>query len=291
MATSQSIPRAERHPKRLKDQALKDQVRQKYEAIAEGKASSCCGSSGCGSPAVSGGDETQGDIAYMGESYEGEEGYEAEADLGLGCGLPTEIAGLQPGETVLDLGSGAGVDAFVARRAVGESGRVEGVDFAPAMVEKARRNAEQLGYDNVRFHHGEIEELPFGDQAVDVVISNCVLNLVPDKSQAFAEIFRVLRPGGRFIISDIVSTGALPEEVRGVAELHAGCVAGALPKEDYLDVIDSRGFAGVMVAKERAIELPDEVLRPHLTGEDLRAFRSSQAGLRSVTVTGHRPAA
>ena len=265
---------------------LKSHIRRKYEAIAKGKEASCCGPSSC-EPATSSGKE----IAYMGESYEGAEGYEAQADLGLGCGLPTEIAALQPGETVLDLGSGAGVDAFVARRAVGAEGYVLGVDFTPAMVQKARRNAEELGYDNARFYHGEIEDLPLEEASVDVVISNCVLNLVPDKEKAFAEVFRVLRPGGRFVISDIVSTGKLPDAVREVAELHAGCVAGALPKSDYLQIIQRAGFAGVAVAKERSIELPDAVLRPHLSEEDLRAFRPSAAGLLSVTVTGEKPAA
>jgi ubiquinone/menaquinone biosynthesis C-methylase UbiE len=165
------------------------------------------------------------------------------------------------------------------------------VDFAPTMVEKARRNADDLGYENTRFHHGEIEALPIEDASFDVVVSNCVLNLVPSKERAFAETYRALRPGGRFIVSDIVSVGALPEAIREAAELHAGCVAGALPKEEYLSVIRDTGFAEVTVAEERAIELPDRVLRPHLSGDDLRAFRTSEASLLSVTVTGTRPAA
>ena len=269
--------------------ALKESIRQKYEDVAssggDAERSSCCGAD------TSAEATAQNGIAYMGESYDDADGHAAEADLGLGCGLPTEVADLKPGEAVLDLGSGAGVDAFVARRAVGPEGRVEGVDFAPTMVEKARRNADDLGYENTRFHHGEIEALPIEDASFDVVVSNCVLNLVPSKEKAFAETYRALRPGGRFIVSDIVSVGALPEAIREAAELHAGCVAGALPKEEYLSVIQRAGFEGVTVAKERAIELPDAVLRPHLSGDDLRAFRTSEASLLSVTVTGTRPAA
>jgi SAM-dependent methyltransferase len=270
--------------------ALKESIRQKYEDVASGDgagSSSCCGADADTSAEAT----AQNGIAYMGESYDGVDGHTAKADLGLGCGLPTEVANLQPGEAVLDLGSGAGVDAFVARRAVGPEGRVEGVDFAPTMVKKARRNAADLGYENTRFHHGEIEALPVEDASFDVVVSNCVLNLVPSKEQAFAETYRALQPGGRFIVSDIVSVGALPEAIREAAELHAGCVAGALPEEEYVSVIQGAGFEGVTVAKERAIELPDEVLRPHLSAEDLRAFRASEAGLLSVTVTGTRPAA
>ncbi len=253
---------------------LKTHIRDKYARLAETDAS-CCG--------------TDAGSACMSESYAGIDGYEAAADLSLGCGLPTEIAALQPGETVLDLGSGAGVDAFVARRAVGAKGHVLGVDFTPAMVEKARRNAGKLGYENVEFRLGEIEALPVEDGGVDVALSNCVLNLVPDKPRAFREIFRVLRSGGRFIISDIVSNGPLPEAVRRVAELHAGCVAGALPKDDYLRVIEEAGFQAVVVAKERPISLSDDVLRPHLSAEQVAAFRQSGAGLLSVTVTGTKP--
>lgn len=256
---------------------LKTHIREKYEGLAGG-GGGCCGSGAS-------------DVVSIGESYADVEGYAAEADLGLGCGLPTEVAALQPGETVLDLGSGAGVDAFVARRAVGLTGRVFGVDFAPAMIEKAQRNAKKLGYGNVEFLHGEIEALPVADESTDVVISNCVLNLVPDKAQAFREVFRVLRPDGRFIISDIVSTGTLPQAIRGAAELYAGCVAGALPRGEYLSVIEQAGFAAVTVAKEYAIDLPDEVLRPHLDDEALEAFRRSDAALLSVTVAGAKPGA
>ena len=172
--------------------AIKATVREKYAQIAVGAASSCCDSSTC----------CTDDISMIGDAYDDVEGYVAEADLGLGCGLPTEYANLQAGQTVLDLGAGAGLDAFVARRIVGEEGRVIGLDMTQEMVDKARANARSLGYDNVDFYLGDIEAMPFENDTVDVVISNCVLNLVPDKKAAFAEMYRVLRSGGRLAVSD-----------------------------------------------------------------------------------------
>jgi SAM-dependent methyltransferase len=207
---------------------LREAVRATYAAIASSDAlggdgstdDTCCGPScGCAS-----GDDS-GVSSMIGDEYDGVEGYVAEADLKLGCGVPTDLADLQPGEIVLDLGSGAGLDAFVARRIVGAEGRVEGVDFTPEMVEKARANAEDLGYDNVHFHEGAIEDLPIDDARFDVALSNCVLNLVPDKARAFEEMHRVLRVGGRFCISDIVVQGDLPATIRRSAELYAGCGA------------------------------------------------------------------
>lgn len=265
--------------------ALKAQVREKYGELA--KTSSSC----CGTPAVS-------DDVCVSESYAEVDGYSPDADLGLGCGIPTEFAQIQPGERVIDLGSGAGLDAFVARRTVGAEGFVLGVDMTEEMVEKARKNAHQIGYENVAFRLGDIEDLPVEDDAFDLALSNCVLNLVPDKARAFREIHRVLRPerqrgsglgprpGGRFCISDIVSVGRLPDTLREAAELYVGCIAGALPKDDYLDVIRAAGFADVTVAQERRIELPDEMLREYLSEDDLAAFRASGAGVLSVTVLG-----
>jgi len=247
--------------------ALRATVREKYASIARGGTLSCCGDGGCSD-----------EVNMIGEGYEGVDGYVADADLQLGCGLPVEHAGLAPGQTVLDLGAGAGLDAFVARRIVGDEGRVLGVDFTPEMVEKARTNVAALGYDNVRFEHGDIEALPFADASVDVVISNCVLNLVPDKARAFSEMRRVLRPGGHFCVSDVVHEGGLPDAVRASAELHAGCVAGAMAKEDYLELLRATGFRDVSVAAERAIDLPEGLLPDGVPSP-----------LRSVTVRGGVP--
>jgi SAM-dependent methyltransferase len=259
-------------------------VRARYATAAEqaagcGCAPSCC-DDGLGAKVLDMTGDGYGDVA----------GYVAEADLGLGCGVPTEHAALKPGETVLDLGSGAGVDAFVARREVGADGRVLGVDMTPAMLERARANVARLGYENVEFRLGEIEHLPVETGTVDVVISNCVLNLVPDKARAFAEMLRVLKPVGRFCVSDIVASGELPEAIRRAAELHVGCVAGALPRAVYLDLLRAAGFAHVHIAKERAIPLPDEVLAAHLDADAIARLRADGLTLSSVTVLGRRPA-
>jgi SAM-dependent methyltransferase len=262
--------------------ALRQSVRAKYAAVARGEALSCCGPSGCG-------DGDAVDVNMIGDAYDGVEGYVEAADLGLGCGLPVEHAGLAPGQTVLDLGAGAGLDAFVARRVVGESGAVLGVDFTPEMVAKARENAAALGYENVRFEHGDVEALPFADASVDVVVSNCVLNLVPDKPRAFAEAFRVLRPGGHVCVSDVVSRGALPASVRASAELYAGCVAGALDREVYLGIVRAAGFEGVEVVAERPIDLPAGLLPSGLLPDGL-AHEGAEAPLLSVTVRATRPA-
>lgn len=243
-------------------------VREKYAALATGAETgeSCCGAScGCGPDLPT---------DFIGDAYTQVEGYVAEADLQLGCGIPTDHAALQPGETVLDLGSGAGIDAFVARQFVGETGRVLGVDMTPEMVAKARQNAETLGYENVRFLLGEIEAMPVEAGTVDVVLSNCVLNLVPEKVPAFAEMHRVLRPGGRFCISDVVTRGVLSDEVLQSAELYAGCVSGALDEGDYLAALRAAGFADVRVVTEKPLHAP---------GVDAGT-------LVSITVTGTKPA-
>ena len=252
--------------------ALRRSVREKYAAVARGAGLSCC------SPSVTG-DGASTEINMIGAAYDGVDGYVEVADLKLGCGLPVEHAGLAPGQTVLDLGAGTGLDAFVARRVVGEEGTVLGVDFTPEMVRKARQNAAALGYENVHFEHGDVEALPFADASADVVVSNCVLNLVPDKARAFAEAFRVLRPGGHVCVSDVVSRGELPETVRASAELYAGCVAGALEREAYLGIVRDAGFEGVEVVAERPIDLPDGLLPD-----------GAEAPLLSVTVRATRPA-
>jgi ubiquinone/menaquinone biosynthesis C-methylase UbiE len=220
----------------------------------------------------------------IGDSYDDVDGHVPDADLGLGCGIPTEHAGLAPGQTVVDLGSGAGIDAFVARRTVGAAGQVIGVDFTPEMIEKARANATALGAENVRFLQGDIEDLPLDDDIADVVLSNCVLNLVPDKERAFAEMYRVLRPGGHFCVSDIVTRGTLPDAVRQSLSLHAGCVAGALDEEVYLEKIAHAGFEAVEVREQRRIEVPEDVLPESLSRHERASF--TRDGLWSVTVRG-----
>ena len=229
------------------------------------------------------------DVAGIQDAYGKLDGYVDEADLGLGCGLPTQHAGLAPGQTVVDLGSGAGNDVFIARAAVGETGRVIGVDMTPEMIAKARENAARRGFGNVEFRLGDIESLPVEDASADVVVSNCVLNLVPDKKQAFAEIFRVLKPGGCFCISDIVLKGALPAKLRGAAELYVGCVAGALDNEEYLALIRKAGFAAVEIKSSKRIDLPDEVLLDTIDAETLALYRASGASVLSITVVGERP--
>jgi len=257
---------------------VKSIVKGKYEEIAK-RSDSCCGPQcGCSSK--------EGDI--MADSYAGLEGYVPEADLGLGCGLPTEIAGLQKGHTVLDLGSGAGNDVFVARRIVGSTGRVIGVDMTEAMIARAHVNKEKLGYTNVEFRLGDIENLPVENESVDVVISNCVLNLVPDKSKAFSQIYRVLRAGGHFSISDIVITNNLPAPLLTAAEMIAGCVAGAMIEGDYLSAIRNAGFKNVAVKKEKIIDLSDEVLSDYLNRKEIAEYRKSGTSIKSITVYGEK---
>lgn len=274
------------------DEQIKTQVRDKYAQIADqsraDNAASCCGATGSCGPS----ETTQPDVSdytVFAEDYSRLSGYDAGADLALGCGLPTEHAHLKPGDTVVDLGAGAGNDCFVARAVVGDTGRVVGVDMTERMIEKARTNAARLGYTNVEFVLGEIETLPLPDATADVVVSNCVLNLVPNKARAFAETFRVLRPGGHFSISDVVLRGHLPVELQRGAELYAGCVAGAIPKGEYLRIITETGFQNVLVQQEREIHLPDKLLRKYLTEAEVTAFHTSDVGIFSVTVYAERP--
>jgi arsenite methyltransferase len=261
-------------------------VRERYAAVAR-EAESCCGQASCGC-----GPEMAPDgLNVIGNAYAGVAGHLAEADLNLGCGVPTRHAALRPGETVLDLGSGAGNDAFIARHEVGPEGRVLGVDMTSEMIAKSRANAAKLGYQNVEFREGQIERLPVDSGSVDIVISNCVLNLVPDKGRAFAEMFWVLRPGGRFCVSDIVATGELPAPVREVAALYVGCVSGAMAEASYLALLETTGFQDVRVAEARSIPLSDEALAGYMSPADIAAFRTSGIALKSVTVLGTRPAA
>jgi len=267
--------------------ALKKLVREKYTEVAvqsRGEnAASCCGLGGCdtGIPMV--------DAAVMAEDYAQLQGYVADADLGLGCGLPTEYAQIKEGDTVVDLGSGAGNDCFVARAITGEKGRVIGIDMTEIMIEKARRNAEKLGLNNVEFRLGDIEKMPVSNCIANVVVSNCVLNLVPDKAKAFAETFRILKPGGHFSVSDIVLEGDLPEGLRRAAEMYAGCVAGASQKADYLRIIEEAGFENIQVQKSKAITLPGEILKNHLDESEIVSFRNTKPSIYSITVYAEKP--
>ncbi len=262
---------------------LKDLVRRKYSEIAlqdkDTNQASCCGSGCCSTDVYN----------IMTDDYTNMEGYQPDADLGLGCGLPTQFAKIKKGDTVIDLGSGAGNDCFVARHETGEDGRVIGIDFTPAMIEKARANATKLGYANVEFRQGDIEHMPITSNIADVIVSNCVLNLVPDKNQVISEIFRVLKPGGHFSISDIVLVGQLPDHIRNAAEMYAGCVAGAIQKSEYLDMIVANGFTSITIQKEKPIVVPDDILKNYLNEIELQQFKDSNTGIYSITVYAEKP--
>lgn len=262
---------------------LKELVKQKYSEIAlqdrETNQSSCCGS-GCCSDEV---------YSIMSEDYQQLEGYHPDADLGLGCGLPTQYAKIKKGDVVVDLGSGAGNDAFVARHETGEAGKVIGIDFTPAMIEKARRNAELRNFNNVEFRQGDIEKMPITSQVADVIVSNCVLNLVPNKDGVFKEIYRVLKPGGHFSISDIVLVGQLPANIQNAAEMYAGCVSGAIQKQVYLELIENNGFTNITIQKEKAIIIPDDILQNYLSSAEIASFKNSGTGIFSITVYAEKP--
>lgn len=266
------------------DEEVKELVKQKYSEIAlqdkETNASSCCGAGGCSTEVYN----------IMTDDYSDVKGYNADADLGLGCGLPTQFALIKPGDTVVDLGSGAGNDCFVARAETGVEGKVIGIDFTPAMIAKARANASRLGYNNVEFRQGDIEDIPVEGSSVDVVVSNCVLNLVPNKSNVFDEIFRILKPEGHFSISDVVLVGKLPEALKKDAEMYAGCVSGAIQKDYYLGLIYASGFSNVKIQKEKPINIPDDILKNYLNEQELQDFKNGETGIFSITVYGEKPA-
>ena len=269
----------------MKAEDLKLVVQEKYGAIANQSLlmnqpqSSCCGTSGCCGEL---------EFSMIGDEYKNIEGYNPAADLGLGCGLPTQFADLKIGDHVLDLGSGAGNDCFVARAIVGETGKVTGLDFTDAMVAKATENNRKLGFTNVEFVQGDIEEMPLPDNNFDVIVSNCVLNLVPDKNKAFAQMMRVLKPGGHFCVSDVVIKGELPEALRKDAEMYVGCVAGAVSMNQYIDIINSKDFKKVTVHKLKLISIPDEVLDKYLTKSEMEDFKNGDTGIFSITVSGYK---
>lgn len=265
---------------------IKNLVREKYAAIAEQSkdqnATSCCGatSSCCG-------DEVYN---IMADDYTKLEGYNADADLGLGCGLPTEFAKIKMGDTVIDLGSGAGNDAFIARRFVGENGKVLGIDFTQAMIKRARENADKLKLNNVEFRLGDIDDMPVTSNYADVIVSNCVLNLVPNKHKVISEIYRVLKPGGHFSISDIVLEGELPAKWKEVAELYAGCVSGAIQREVYLEIIASLGFKNITLQKDKPILIPDNILANYLSAGEIATYKNGKTKITSITVYAEKPA-
>lgn len=265
------------------EQELKELVRQKYSELALQEQSSdsdgCCGSTSCCGDTYN----------IMADDYTQLSGYNPDADLNLGCGLPTQFAKIKPGDTVIDLGSGAGNDAFIARHETGVTGKVIGIDFSEAMIAKARTNAEKLGFNNIEFRYGDIEQMPVTANVADVIVSNCVLNLVPNKRNVIKEIMRVLKPGGHFSISDIVLVGDLPKDLQEAAEMYAGCVSGAIQKDEYLNLIREAGFESMEIQKEKEIIIPDETLLQYLNKDELAAFKQSETGIYSVTVFARKP--
>ena len=265
------------------DSALKDLVKEKYSQIAtqskEQNSASCCGATGCATDAYT----------IMSDDYSSLEGYNPDADLGLGCGIPTQYAKISEGNTVIDLCSGAGNDAFVARRQSGESGKVIGIDFSEAMIEKARANVSRLGFNNIEFRQGDIEKIPVAGNTADVVLSNCVLNLVPNKKQVFSEVFRVLKSRGHFSISDIVLVGQLPDKLKSAAEMYAGCVSGAIQKDDYLKLVHEAGFVNISLLKEKKIIIPDDILLQYITEAELKEMKQTDLGIYSITLYAEKP--
>lgn len=261
---------------------IKEMVKQKYSEIAlqdqDTNATSCCGSGGCSTEVYN----------IMNDEYNHLKGYNPDADLKLGCGLPTEFAKIKKGNTVVDLGSGAGNDCFVARHETGELGKVIGIDFTEAMIGKARTNAEKLGYNNVEFRLGDIENIPISADVVDVVVSNCVMNLVPDKPKAFSEVYRILKTNGHFSISDIVLTGDLPERIKNAAEMYAGCVASSIQKDAYLQIIKDAGFKNITIQKEKPIIIPNDILANYLNEEEIATYNANKNIIFSITVYGEK---
>jgi arsenite methyltransferase len=262
---------------------LKGVVKEKYGEIAtqskEENEASCCGVGGCCTV----------DYAVFAEDYSKLNGYNADADLGLGCGIPTEFAQIKEGDTILDLGSGAGNDCFVARELTGGSGKVVGLDITEVMINKARENADKLGFNNIEFRLGDIENMPIRGESIDVIVSNCVLNLVPDKKKAFTESYRVLKPGGHFSVSDVVLKGELPAGLKDDAEMYAGCVSGAIQGDRYLNIIKDSGFENITVQKEKQVQLPDDILSRYLSDREIEDLKNGVFGIYSITVFASKP--
>ncbi|MFA5324668.1 MAG: arsenite methyltransferase [Bacteroidales bacterium] len=267
----------------MKTKDIKQIVQEKYGKIAMERApksdSSCCGTSSCC---------CDSGFSMIGNDYSKLEGYNPDADLGLGCGIPTHFASIKEGDDVLDLGSGAGNDCFVARAIVGETGSVTGLDFTQEMIDKATANNKKRGFTNIKFVKGDIEDMPIPDNNYDVVVSNCVLNLVPDKNKAFAQIMRVLKPDGHFCVSDVVIKGDLTEKIREDAELYVGCVSGAITIEKYLEIINNKGFKNITIHKQNEIVIPEEFLGKYMNKSELKSFKADGSGIYSITVSASK---
>lgn len=296
----------------MEKEKLREAVRRNYAKIAGGGGQSCCGSASAGlNKTCCGGDYQEssmeaccGKAALNPEQVARKIGYKDEdissvpegANLGLGCGNPVALASIKEGEVVLDLGSGAGFDCFLASQKVGAKGKVIGVDMTPEMVQRARENAVKGGYKNVEFRLGEIENLPVADSSVDVVISNCVINLSPDKKRVFEEIYRVLKPGGRIMISDIVLTRDLPTFIRNSLDAYVGCVAGALKKDEYISVIKSAGFKNIREISEDNFGLDcfmgnsDIMNKVRELGITTQQLAEISDNIKSLKVEGIKPA-
>jgi len=262
----------------MKNEELKKIVKEKYAEIAEQSKNqnetSCCGASCCCGT----------DYTIFSENYTHLDGYNSDADLGLGCGLPTEFAQIKAGDTVVDLGSGAGNDCFIARALTGETGKVIGIDMTEAMIEKAKENTKKLGFTNISFVFGDIENMPINDHTADVIISNCVLNLVPDKEKAFNEIYRILKPGGHLSVSDVVLNGKIPDSLKNTAEMYAGCVSGAIQKEEYISIMEKAGLKNIRIQKSKSIDIPDDILLKYITIKEMEEFKQNNIGIFSITV-------
>lgn len=263
------------------DNDLKDKVKEGYSKIAnQSKAhneQTICGIGGTCTV----------DYTIFSEDYSKLDGYCETADLGLGCGVPTSSVKINPGDTVLDLGCGAGNDCFIARNMVGNEGKVIGLDFTPQMLKKAWENNDKLGYKNVEFRFGDIEDMPVMNSIIDVVISNCVINLAPNKSSVFKEMMRVLKPGGIFSISDIVTIGDLSDKLKKISGMYIGCVSGAVNKEVYLKMITDIGFKA-SILKEKEILIPEKVFLEHLSKEEYDDHLKSGVKITSITVVGQK---
>jgi arsenite methyltransferase len=264
----------------MKETEVKNTVREKYAQVAR-QGESCCGPKACGCNSPTSTRDISKSIGYSDEEMAAvPEG----ANLGLGCGNPVALASLKEGETVLDLGSGAGFDCFLAARQVGESGRVIGVDMTPEMLDKARSNARNGGFTNVEFRLGEIENLPAADKTIDAIISNCVINLAPDKRRVFQEAFRVLKPGGRVMVSDIVLTKVLPEAIKNSIEAYVGCIAGASLESDYLEAIKAAGFQDIKIMGEATFPIESMVYDP-MAQEIMKSLNLTPGKARELTNT------